>query len=112
MDDAPVGPTDVIVTSEDGDRIISDQHSQVLQVKQGSVHNAGTGTQRHVHIELSGPHGVIKNCAATTIGPLQTIYCTWSPHATEPAGKYCATGWQYASGQYHNVGEPCVNVQK
>jgi len=77
---------------------------------QGSLHNAGTGTQRHVHIELSGPHGVIKNCAATTIGPLQTIYCTWSPHANEPAGKYCATGWQFASGQYHNVGEPCVDV--
>lgn len=78
----------------------------------GSVYNAGTGTQRHVHIELSGPRGVIKNCAARTIGPLQTIYCTWSPNANEPAGNYCATGWQYASGKYHNVGKPCVDLHR
>ena len=77
---------------------------------QGSVHNAGTGTQPHVHIEISGPRGLIKNCADTSINPLQTIYCTWSPNANEPAGNYCATGWQFASGGYVDIGEGCVGV--
>jgi hypothetical protein len=77
---------------------------------QGSVLNNGVGDQVNVHIELTGPHGLIKNCASTTVGSLDTITCTWSPNASETAGNYCATSWQLESGQQESRGHACVDV--
>ena len=77
---------------------------------QGSVYNTRSGNQTHVHIEITGPHGVIKNCVDSTIPSLGTIYCTWSPNANEVAGNYCVTAWQYVAGHYYNRGNVCVGV--
>ena len=77
---------------------------------QGSVYNTRSGNQTHVHIEITGPHGVIKNCVDSTIPSLGTIYCTWSPNANEPAGNYCVTAWQYVAGHSDNRGHVCVGV--
>ena len=77
---------------------------------QGSVNNGGVGDQTNVHIELTGPHGLIKNCATTTVGSLDTIYCTWSPNANETAGDYCATAWQLLSGKQQENGYACLDV--
>ena len=77
---------------------------------EGSVYNMRSGNQTHVHIEITGPHGVIKNCVDSTIPSLGTIYCTWSPNANEVAGNYCVTAWQYVAGHYYNRGNVCVGV--
>jgi len=77
---------------------------------EGSVYNMRSGNQTHVHIEITGPHGVIKNCVDSTIPSLGTIYCTWSPNANEVAGNYCVTAWQYVAGHYDNRGNVCVGV--
>jgi hypothetical protein len=77
---------------------------------QGSVYNERIGNQPNVHIELTGPRGLIKNCASTTVPSGGTIYCTWSPNANEPAGNYCVTSWQYESGSYIERGHACVDV--
>src|SRR5258708_26324952 len=64
---------------------------------QGSVYNGGARDQANVHIQLTWPSGAtIKNCSSATIGPGHTIFCTWSPNRSEPAGNYCANSWQYA----------------
>jgi hypothetical protein len=84
-----------------------------INYMQGSVYNdIGAITASNVHIELTGPNGhFIKNCAQTNINPGQTIYCTWSPNANEPAGNYCATSWQLQpGGGYLSRGRPCVGV--
>ncbi len=78
---------------------------------QGSVNNGGVGDQLKVHIELTGPHGLIKNCPSTTVGSLDTIYCTWPPNANETAGNYCATSWQLLpNGKQHEQGHACLDV--
>jgi len=77
---------------------------------QGSVYNMRTGTQTHVHIEITGPRGHIKNCADSSIPSLGTIYCKWAPNANEPAGNYCVTAWQYIAGRYYNHGHACIGV--
>jgi hypothetical protein len=77
---------------------------------QGSVNNEGSGDQTNVHIELTGPHGLIQNCGTTTVHSLATIYCKWSPNANETAGNYCATSWQLASGKQIERGHACVDV--
>ncbi len=77
---------------------------------EGSVYNMRSGNQTHVHIEITGPHGLIKNCVDSTIPSLGTIYCTWSPNANEVAGNYCVTAWQYVAGHYDNRGNVCVGV--
>jgi hypothetical protein len=77
---------------------------------QGSVQNTHGSVQTNIHIELSGPRGLIKNCAQTNIQGLATIYCKWSPNANEPAGQYCTTTWKYANGSYSEQGHACVDV--
>jgi hypothetical protein len=77
---------------------------------QGSLYNGFSDTQPNVHIQISGPKGTLRNCAATSINPLQTIYCTWSPNSNEPTGNYCTTSWQYVSGSYVDIGHACVDV--
>jgi hypothetical protein len=77
----------------------------------GTVTNVSNTTQNKVHLELSGPDGLIKNCKQTSVpGGYGHISCTWSPHANEEAGNYCATTWQYVSGVgYVSRGSPCVS---
>jgi len=81
-----------------------------INYQQGSVYNERNDTWYDVHIELSGPDGLIKNCAQTNIAGGATIYCTWSPNANEPGGNYCATAWEYLNDQYVNQGEACLDV--
>jgi hypothetical protein len=60
----------------------------------GTYENLVEGlTRPDVHIELSGPHGLIKNCPATSVDDGQIISCTWSPNHTETGGDYYATAW-------------------
>jgi|SRR5215469_4783517 len=80
---------------------------------QGSVFNGGNRDESGVHIQLTRPSGAtIKNCRSATIGPLQTIRCTWSPHRNEPAGNYCATSWQRVGGSFIERGHACVRVTR
>jgi hypothetical protein len=76
----------------------------------GSFENLSNGTVDDMHIELSGPNGLIKNCAQVNVGPLATITCTWSPDHTETQGDYCATSWHYNGSGYTSYGEACVDV--
>jgi hypothetical protein len=81
-----------------------------INYMQGSVLNQRTSTWTNVHIELSGPRGLIQNCAQTNIAGGQTIYCRWSPNANEPAGNYCVDAWRLSSGTYVNMGHACLAV--
>jgi hypothetical protein len=77
----------------------------------GSFENLLGGTQDAIHIELSGPNGLIKNCAQTNVAALQTITCTWSPNKPETQGNYCSTTWHYdGDGDYTSYGKACVDV--
>jgi len=77
---------------------------------EGSFVNLLSGSQDDIHIELSGPKGLIKNCAQTNVSSEETITCTWSPNATETAGDYCSTTWHYADGTYNSLGKACLDV--
>ncbi|HZR53785.1 MAG TPA: hypothetical protein VFB06_30290 [Streptosporangiaceae bacterium] len=79
---------------------------------QGVVTNIGVGDQHMVHLELSGPHGLIKNCPTITVGSLDSDSCTWSPNANETAGSYCVTVWQFASNKWVARAKACVGVHK
>jgi hypothetical protein len=82
-----------------------------INFDQGSVLNEGNSDQAGVHIQLTWPSGAtIKNCGMVTVAPGQTITCTWSPNANEPAGSYCATSWQLVSGRQLERGHACVGV--
>jgi len=65
-----------------------------------------------VHLELSGPHGLIKNCPTITVGAFDNDYCTWSPNANETAGRYCVTVWQFASHKWNARAHACVAVHE
>ncbi len=78
---------------------------------EGSFENLLGGTQDDIHIELSGPNGLIKNCSQTNVAALQTITCTWSPNHSETTGNYCSTTWHYdGDGDYTSYGKACVDV--
>jgi hypothetical protein len=78
----------------------------------GWVHN-GTGIRwSGLHIELTGPHGHIKNCAVFALSNNQNSpNCTWSPNANEASGSYCTTlWWEFQPGYYDNEGTKCAGV--
>jgi len=74
-----------------------------------TVYNEGD-TADGIHIELSGPNGLIKNCAQVNIGGGGTTSCSWDPNANETAGNYCSDTWQDVSGTYTDRGHACVDV--
>jgi hypothetical protein len=76
----------------------------------GSYENLTASLKSNVHIELSGPGGLIKDCAQTNVAGDATITCTWAPNANEPSGNYCTTTWQYGSGIYTDIGHACLDV--
>ena len=76
----------------------------------GTVINESGSAANGIHIELSGPHGLIKNCAQVNIGGGGTTSCTWSPNANETAGNYCSDTWQDVSGKFTDRGHACVDV--
>jgi hypothetical protein len=76
----------------------------------GTTQNLAASVQHNLHLEISGPHGLIKNCAQVNLGGGATMTCTWSPNANEPAGNYCTDLWQYSGGRYTDRGHACVNV--
>ena len=76
----------------------------------GSYSNLTASLKSNVHIQLTGPQGVIKNCGQTNVAGNTTTNCTWSPNANEPAGNYCTTTWQYGGGTYTDIGHACVGV--
>lgn len=57
--------------------------------------NNSTGTSwPNLHIELTGPNGLIKNCPEFNlqVGRGSPV-CSWSPNHNEPAGTYGQTTW-------------------
>jgi hypothetical protein len=78
----------------------------------GSFQNNTHNGFLNIHIELTGPKGLIKNCPQVSdvyVG--QTITCTWSPNDNRAAGNYCSTTWQNnGGGNFTNLGEACVDV--
>jgi hypothetical protein len=69
--------------------------------------SAGTFT---AHEELTGPHGLLRNCSNYTARNGQTgPTCSYSAGRVS-AGDYCATTWFLASGQWIEKGHNCVGV--
>jgi hypothetical protein len=69
------------------------------------------GDVTNMHIELSGPHGLIKNCPQVSdVVDGQTISCTWSPNHTETGGDYYATAWHYNGHGYTDESQALVDV--
>jgi len=69
------------------------------------------GEVTDMHIELSGPDGLIKNCPqVANVVDGQIISCTWSPKHTEPAGDYYATSWHYNGHGYTDESQALVDV--
>jgi hypothetical protein len=69
------------------------------------------GEVTNMHIELSGPNGVIKNCPqVANVVDGQTISCTWSPNHTETGGDYYATSWHYNGSGYTEESRALVDV--
>jgi hypothetical protein len=83
-----------------------------INYMKGWGHNNFGNRSGPVHIELEGPPGLIKNCAAVTLPPGgNTPNCVWSPNRTVTAGNYCSTAWELTSpGHYHKWGTACVDV--
>jgi hypothetical protein len=74
--------------------------------------NTGTSIPR-LHIELSGPNGLIRNCSTfTAAAHSNSPNCIWSPNKPETGGHYCVTLWQYEGGTlYNKFGQDCVDVR-
>src|SRR4029077_615811 len=72
------------------------------------------GPLSNVHIELYGPHGLIKNCPTFNTNGGTSPYCIWTnPHPTvnQTGGNYCSEGWQLiAPGDYGSLGVECIDV--
>jgi hypothetical protein len=83
-----------------------------LNYVRGTVTNLDGTVENNIHIEISGPHGAIKNCGQVNLGGGATTTCTWSPNANETAGNYCTDTWQYnpSTKKYTDRGHACVNV--
>jgi hypothetical protein len=103
----------VCVTGSNGWKVclnISGSGSHIDSFK-GWAENQTTIRWNNLHIELTGPNGKVKNCAAFSldngkIGPA----CTWSPNATETFGSYCTILWWHFGGTtYNEEGEKCAN---
>jgi hypothetical protein len=75
--------------------------------------NNTTGTSwSNLHIELTGPNGLIKNCPEFNL-PVgySTPVCSWSPNSNEPAGSYGQTTWQRTgTNSYRNLTGITVGV--
>jgi hypothetical protein len=106
---ACASPTDSLSTCVQ----VFNQNLYITSVQGWAYETASAGAYGNVHIELSGPKGLIKNCAAVTVpNGGATPRCEWSPHADEKEGSYCATAWRETSpGYYQNMGEACRSVQ-
>ena len=58
----------------------------------------------------TGPNGLIKNCADSSVTSLSMMYRKWSRSANEPAGNYCAIAWRYRASRYYEHGQVCVRA--
>jgi hypothetical protein len=80
----------------------------------GQTFSNSFGDVDHVHIEIYGPHGHIKNCAEFNLGPLGVSPpCLWqnpTPHVHVTAGNYCSRAWQHVGSGYVDLSNECVNV--
>lgn len=67
----------------------------------------------NVHIEIFGPHGLIKNCNEYTqtgdIGP-NCGYKVPNPTANQAAGYYCTEAWQRIFTLYQPLSTECILV--
>lgn len=67
------------------------------------------------HIEIFGPHGLIKNCASykqttTSFGPWCT-FNTADPNVNNVAGDYCSEGWEFEGGTtWRAMATECIGV--
>jgi hypothetical protein len=66
----------------------------------------------NLHIELTGPNGLIKNCPQFTLQVgYESPVCSWSPNHDEPAGTYGQTTWQATgTNSYRDVTGITVGV--
>lgn len=80
----------------------------------GWMRNNTSDSLPGLHIEMTGPHGLIKNCPSSGSWYIypnsNSPNCIWSPNANETGGTYCVILWQYQSGSYVAVGRECVKV--
>ena len=66
----------------------------------------------NVHVEFTGPAGLITNTANFTLD-LTGKNFTWhnpTPNTNRPAGNYCTITWQLAGGTQHLLDQSCVGV--
>lgn len=85
----------------------------LIEYMLGSFGNGAQPTVTGIHIELSGPQGLIKNCPQTNVLGFTTIYCRWDAAGDVPGGYYCTTAWQqYVPGKYVELGRACVDVHR
>jgi hypothetical protein len=89
------------------------QNLYITSVQGWAYEPGDNGQYKNVHIELTGPKGLIKNCAAVTVASGgSTPRCEWTPKADEAEGSYCATAWwEKSAGDYQDMGEACEIVQ-
>jgi hypothetical protein len=79
---------------------------------EGTFMNGADEGSISVHIEISGPSGLIQNCSEVSLPAQDSVACTWNPNANEPAGSYCATGWEEVSGgKFEDIAESCAPVR-
>lgn len=79
----------------------------------GYVHLSTTEARHtpHGHIELYGPHGLIKNGRTGNLNLTTYNHAKWSPNATETAGQYCAETWlKTGTTRWTSKGVACVGV--
>jgi hypothetical protein len=76
----------------------------------GYIINFTKGTFNYIHIELSGPKGILKNCAQVNLASDDATGCKWAPNANEPAGEYCSTVWEYTGNGYTVITKECAPV--
>jgi hypothetical protein len=81
----------------------------------GWMRNNLPDTMYRLHIELLGPHGLIKNCAQFNVrAKSNSPDCVWSPNRNEPSGNYCSILWYHSltGNGYSNIGEQCAGVHR
>jgi hypothetical protein len=81
---------------------------------QGLFINEGYITIYNIHIELTGPSGLIKNCTqVNVVAGTEAPVCQWSPEGPEPFGTYCSYAWEgLGSNNYKEVAKSCVGVSE